>query len=139
MADSSDMKIAAFRLTTGQDLRKGIEEQAGARNFDSSFVLSCVGGLSSANLRMPGANKRLELFDDLEIVSLTGTLSPDGGHLHGAFSDIDGNVVGGHIMDGCIVRLTAEVVLGCRAGLTFAREFDPQTGFAEICIQDQLL
>ena len=47
-----------------------------------------------------------------EIVSLTGTLSAGGSHhLHVAIADSTGAVFGGHLLAGCVVRTTAEIVL----------------------------
>ena len=40
------------------------------------------------------------------------------------FADADGEVVGGHIMPGCIVRTTAEVVIALLPGWEFRRELD---------------
>jgi predicted DNA-binding protein with PD1-like motif len=46
-----------------------------------------------------------------EIVSLTGTLSVGCHHLHVAIADSTGAVFGGHLLPGCVVRTTAEIVL----------------------------
>jgi predicted DNA-binding protein with PD1-like motif len=49
-------------------------------------------------------------------------------------ADADGRVTGGHLLDGCMVRTTAEIVLGLVDGLAFAREVDPSTGWRELSI-----
>lgn len=46
-----------------------------------------------------------------EIVSLTGTLSAGCHHLHVAMADSTGAVFGGHLLPGCVVRTTVEIVL----------------------------
>ncbi len=74
----------------------------------------------------------LTLAGPLEIVALSGTLSPDGVHLHLAVADAEGRMTGGHLLAGCIVRTTAELVLGLAAGVAFARRPDPRTGYAEL-------
>jgi predicted DNA-binding protein with PD1-like motif len=45
-----------------------------------------------------------------------------------------GEVVGGHVMHGCIVRTTAEVLLGLLDEWEFSRELDELTGFAELVV-----
>lgn len=69
--------------------------------------------------------------DTYEIVSLVGTLSA-GGHLHGSFSDKDGNVIGGHVVGDLFVYTTAEIVVGECAALKFQRENDDRTGYKEL-------
>jgi predicted DNA-binding protein with PD1-like motif len=51
-----------------------------------------------------------------------------------AVADADGRVIGGHLLDGCTVRTTAEIVLGLLDGLAFAREVDPSTGWRELLV-----
>ena len=48
----------------------------------------------------------------LEIVSLVGTLSADGCHLHASVSNGEGRTSGGHLLEGCPIYTTAEVVIG---------------------------
>jgi predicted DNA-binding protein with PD1-like motif len=43
-----------------------------------------------------------------------------------------GTVKGGHLMPGCIVRTTAEVVIALLPGWEFRRELDVATGNAEL-------
>ncbi len=70
----------------------------------------------------------------MEIVSLSGTLSPDGLHLHIALAGRDGRCVGGHLLDGCIVHTTAELVIGELTDLAFRRVEDPATGYRELSV-----
>ena len=58
---------------------------------------------------------------ELEILSLSGTLSADGGHL----------------CAGSLVRTTAELVIGLLPEWQFRRERDPATGYAELAIKAQ--
>jgi hypothetical protein len=57
--------------------------------------------LRLANCTSNNKNETVSLDERFEIVSLTGTLSRHGAHLHVAVADFQGNVVGGHLMDGC--------------------------------------
>lgn len=71
----------------------------------------------------------------MEIVSLVGTLSSVGGHhLHISLSNKDGAVIGGHVHGEMNVFTTAEIVIGECVDLTFAREYDYQSGFEELAV-----
>lgn len=129
------MKAHAFRLTGGADLKESIEARVQSTGIRAGCVLACVGSLSRAVLRMPGARDFIELEQDFEIVSIEGTLSPNGCHVHVAISDRSGAVLGGHLVSGCIVRTTAEIVLAEVESLDFAREHDTETGFAELVVR----
>src|SRR3989344_6418157 len=102
------MKQITFRLKSGQDLRTEIEKVVRDENIKAGVLLSVVGGLENAKLRMPGARPGNQIVKEwkgpLEIVSGTGTLSKDGCHIHIALSDKKGQVVGGHLKNGCIVK-----------------------------------
>jgi predicted DNA-binding protein with PD1-like motif len=101
---------------------------------DAAFVLQGIGSLSVARIRFAGAPDFTELRGDLEILSLGGSLSPDGPHLHIAVSDATGRVTGGHMGPGCVVRTTAEVLVALLPGHRFSRELDPATGFSELIV-----
>jgi predicted DNA-binding protein with PD1-like motif len=72
------------------------------------------------------------LEEALELITLSGTLSPDGAHLHASVADARGNVRGGHVMAGCIVRTTAEIVVAALPGWEFRRQHDLATGYQEL-------
>jgi predicted DNA-binding protein with PD1-like motif len=44
-------------------------------------------------------------------------------------------VIGGHVAAGCVVRTTAELLIGVLPEFRFSRETDPQTGFAELVVR----
>ena len=73
-----------------------------------------------------------------EVVSLVGTLSPDGLHLHASLGDEEGEVRGGHLVR-AIVHTTAEIVIGDAPALVFSRDLDPRTGFKELVISGREL
>ena len=75
------------------------------------------------------------LRGDLEILSLAGSLSPDGAHLHIAVADARGRVTGGHVAQGCIVRTTAEILLALLPDVRFRRAPDARTGCQELVIE----
>ena len=80
----------------------------------------------------------MSLQERFEIVSLTGTVSRHGCHLHMALSDHQGNVVGGHVLEGCEVFTTAEIVIGECVNHVFSREHDEETGFDELVVTTKL-
>lgn len=78
---------------------------------------------------------QLTLEENFEIVSLVGTLQGSGEcHLHISLADKDGKVIGGHVVGGCEIFTTAEIVLGAMSGFCFDRVFDDRTGFKELVV-----
>ena len=129
------MKVVPLRLQPGDDLRLALEVWMDAQQKRAGCVISAVGSLSLAQLRLAGATQATAIHGELEIVSLSGTLSPDGAHLHIAIADSQGAVIGGHLCAGSLVRTTAELVIGLLPDWRFSRELDPATGYAELRIK----
>jgi len=133
------MRQLTFRLKTGQFLKEEIEERVKAAGIRAGVLLSIVGGLQNAVLRMAGSTSKDQIVKkwdkDFEIVSGTGTISRDGCHIHVSLSDLDGNVIGGHLKDGCAVRFTAEIVIGVFDDVSYVRVHDDETGFKELGIE----
>jgi predicted DNA-binding protein with PD1-like motif len=131
------MKQLTFRLKSGQFLKEEIE--AKTKGVRAGVLLSVVGALQNANLRMAGStpeNQKIKNFEGpLEIVSGTGTISHDGCHLHISVSDSEGRVFGGHLKDNCKVGVTAEIVIGIFDDTVFNRTLDQNTGFPELEVQ----
>ena len=84
-----------------------------------------------------GATQATAIHGELEILSLSGTLSPDGSHLHIAIADSSGTVIGGHLCAGSLVRTTAELVIGLLPEWQFSRKLDLASGYAELQIKAQ--
>jgi predicted DNA-binding protein with PD1-like motif len=131
------MKVVPLRLPPGADLRQALEAWMGEQQEQAACVFSAVGSLSVAQLRFAGAAEATVIHGGLEILSLAGTLSPDGAHLHIAVADRQGSVIGGHLCVGSLVRTTAELVIGLLPDWRFSRELDPATGYAELQITPQ--
>jgi predicted DNA-binding protein with PD1-like motif len=127
----------AFRLHPGDELKSHLQQFVTDHHIRAAAIVTCVGSLTRANLRMADAKDGTVLEGKFEIVSLVGTLSPDGPHLHLAISDEKGTVSGGHVMEGCIVRTTVEIVIVELSDLEFRREQDMQTGYKELIIRAQ--
>jgi predicted DNA-binding protein with PD1-like motif len=131
------MRAIALRLRPGADLKGELLALATRERIRAGWVLTCVGSLSQARLRLAGGTDHATWQGAFEIVALTGTLSQDGGHLHLAVADHRGRTVGGHLAEGCTVRTTAEVVLAADDRLVFAREHDPATGYEELVVRQR--
>jgi predicted DNA-binding protein with PD1-like motif len=86
-------------------------------------------------LRLAGGRTTTVLRGPLEIIALSGSLSPDGAHLHIAVADARGKVSGGHLLAGSRVHTTAEVLLVKVPGYRFRRTLDPATGFRELAVR----
>jgi uncharacterized protein len=133
----SDATLRAFalRLSPGDDLRAHLEAVTAARGIRAGCVLAAVGSLDKASIRLADEPTASQFDGPFEIVSLSGTLSPDGPHLHVSVADANGIVIGGHLGLGSIVRTTAEIVVGALDGLAFSREPDARTGYRELVIR----
>ena len=138
---TADMNVHVLRLSPGDDLRAALESAFASLSREHGIAAACivsaVGSLSQAMLRYadkPGAS---DINGPLELLMLSGTLSADGAHLHGSVADANGEVRGGHIMPGCIVRTTAEVVIALLPGWEFRRELDVATGYKELSVRSK--
>ncbi|PSN17656.1 DUF296 domain-containing protein [filamentous cyanobacterium CCP5] len=126
--------VYALRLTPGQDLRTALATFAQSHQLQAGVILTAVGSLQQAALRFAGADAATVLAGPFEIVSLVGTLSVHGLHLHGAVSGPTGETIGGHIMAGCRVHTTVELAIADLPNYRFKREIDPATGYRELVI-----
>ena len=124
--------IIVTRLLPGTDLRVALSALPHEHGFKAGFILFAVGSLSHVRMRFAGAETAWEREGNFEILTLSGTLSPDGPHLHMSISDAAGAVLGGHVLAGCVVRTTAEIVVGIARDWVFRREADPATGYLEL-------
>jgi predicted DNA-binding protein with PD1-like motif len=131
------MRVFAFRLVPGDDLKVCIEKLVKEEKILAGAILTCVGSLCQATLRMAGVQEAIVLKEKFEIISLSGTLSVNGCHFHISISDSTGTVTGGHLKEGCIVRTTAEVVITIMDELIFSREADSLTGFRELRVTNK--
>ncbi len=54
-----------------------------------------------------------------------------------SISDSSGKTLGGHLLPGCIIYTTAEIVVAVLPTLRFTRPMDPLTTFDELMIKDE--
>lgn len=124
----------AFRLKPGQDLKKELVSYCNTHQLHAATLISGIGSLKVAQLRLADAKVSKTFDGPFEIVSLIGTLSVHGIHLHISISDKDGKVLGGHLLDGCLIHTTAEIVLLESLELKFDRKNDLETGYKELVV-----
>lgn len=122
----------ALRLEPGTDLRLGLEALTRERGWPAAFVVAGIGSLRVTALRLADASAPTRLHEPVELLTLSGSLSPDGAHLHASVADAQGRVLGGHVAAGCEVRTTVELLLEVIESQAFAREHDARTGYAEL-------
>ena len=89
------MRNYTFRLAPGQDLFDSMEAFVKEKHIEAGCVLSCVGSLMRARLRLADREFSSEYDGPFEVVSLTGTVSIHGSHLHISVSDGVGRTIGG--------------------------------------------
>jgi predicted DNA-binding protein with PD1-like motif len=129
------MQALALRLHPHQDLKIELDTFARTHQLEAACVLTCVGSLRKAVLRLADQPGVVEFEQKFEIVSLTGTLSQRDAHYHISLSDSTGRTLGGHLWEGCLIYTTAEIVIGVLPGTRFVREFDPDSGYDELVVQ----
>ena len=105
------MRAVPLHLEAGSDVRRSLEQLA-LEHDAGGFVLSVVGNLSQAAFACPGQSAPTVLAGELEIITLQGTISPDGVHLHLSFSDASCQVWGGHLEHGTLVLRGADLLVG---------------------------
>jgi predicted DNA-binding protein with PD1-like motif len=128
------MRNYTFRLKPKQDLFDSIETLVREERIQAGCVLSGVGSLMYAKLRLANREYFSEYEGHFEIVSITGTISIHGSHLHISISDEDGKTIGGHLESGCEIYTTAEIVLAIFDDVIYRREFAEDSGYDELVV-----
>jgi len=128
--------IYAFRLKPGQDLKQGIQQLVTEKQIKAGWINTCVGSLTDYTIRFANQPDGGTGSGHFEIVSLTGTVSVNGSHIHISISDSTGKTIGGHLMDGCKIYTTAEIVIGSSNSHVFKREKDGSTPWEELQVEE---
>ena len=132
---STSFAVYCLRLSPGEDLKENLQRFTQRHSLAAGCIVTAVGSLQQANLRFAGQDTSTALSQRFEIISLVGTLSLNGLHLHMAIADEQGHTLGGHVMPGCLIYTTAEIVVGSLSGVTFHRALDRQTGYRELVME----
>lgn len=130
------MQNYTFRLKPGQDLFDSIQAFVMEKQVNAGCILSGVGSLTHATLRLANRNFNSAYEGPFEIVSITGTVSIHGSHLHMSISDGDGRTIGGHFESGCTIYTTAEIVITGFEDVVYKREFAADSGYEELTVYE---
>ncbi len=127
------MPILVKRLEPNKDVYAELKALVAEFKIQAAVVLSLVGSLKEGSLRFANQENATKITGPLEIVSATGTLGLSGLHVHASFSDAQGHTSGGHLMPGCLVYTTCEIVLHDFSNeWKFERILDVTTGYPEL-------
>ena len=126
-----------FRLTKGQDLKEEINKFVKENNIEAGIVKSGVGCVDKARFRLATGESFFEKEAPYEIISLMGTVSKNGCHIHIGLADIEGTAIGGHLTEGCIINTTCEVCIEELTDKVFDRKMDESTGYKELVITEK--
>lgn len=132
---SSPMKTYSFRLQPGQDLKQELDRVVLTNHIEAGAILTGVGSLTDVTLRLANQEGGTLYQGHFEIVSLVGTLSTNGSHIHLSVSDSTGRTLGGHLLAGCKIYTTAELIIGVFPELVYTREPDPAFNYRELVVR----
>lgn len=142
-------QVIALRLPPGADVHATLVEVARREKIASGLILSGLGSLRQVILRNVRLFPRGFPIQDrhriyapktepMELLALSGNISRRDGevhvHVHAVVSSglEEGLAYGGHLLEGCLVFSTVEIVLCSIRGMTMIREMDPQTRVIEL-------
>lgn len=129
------MKPHALRLKPGQDLKKALLAYCQSHSLKAGFVIGGIGSLKTLNIRLADSTSQIQSTESFEILSLQGSLTELSVHLHISVADSEGHSWGGHLLNGCEVYTTAEILILELSDLEFSRQIDPMTGYSELVVK----
>ncbi|MEI7665311.1 MAG: PPC domain-containing DNA-binding protein [Synechococcaceae cyanobacterium ELA263] len=129
------VRVVPLRLGPGCELHACLLELLVEQQVTAGWLLSGIGSLSTAQLRLAGQEAITTYQGELEILTLAGSLCADGAHLHISVADRQGIVTGGHLGTGSLVRTTAELLVALLPQWSFSRELDASSGWRELVIE----
>ena len=125
-----------LRLLPGEDLKISIQRFVEVKKIYAGWIVTCVGSVREYAIRFANEKQPGKGAGYFEIISLSGTLSVNGSHLHICISDNTGKTLGGHLMEGCIIYTTAEIVVMKSGKYIFTRENDGSTPWNELQVKE---
>lgn len=135
MSIRGSLELVALRLPPGTDVRQGLKTFAQQELIRAGVIVGAVGSLSTVCLRFAGQDSHTTLNGKHEILTLSGTLGTDGVHLHMTVANSQGECIGGHVVNGCQIYTTLELVIATLPNIQFQRLFDPVTGCRELSVK----
>lgn len=130
-------RVICKRLHRGDDLLKEIKNLAKLEQLEAAIVLSSVGCVYQVRVRDASGVTIQEIKENCEIISLNGTISARRTHLHIGFAKQDLSMIGGHLVEGCLINTTCELVLQELDQYSYGKEEDILTGYDEIVFNRQ--
>ena len=121
------MAMHALRLRPGDELMSSLKQYCSDNNLRAAYIATCVGSLKACTLRLANADRdrpnEIKTYDErFEIVSVVGTISCEGAHVHMGLADATGAGVGGHLISATVftgspsvrdMRVTASSMAAC--------------------------
>ncbi len=133
MKQSGISRVIIDRFDSGDDILQRLDELVRKEQV-SSGSFTAVGTVERATVGYftgNGSYASISLQGPLEILSLVGNVSLKEGapfvHAHITLSDKEGRAYGGHLMAGCRVDATFELMLHAYDGVKVERKFDEKT------------
>ncbi|WP_349687746.1 PPC domain-containing DNA-binding protein [Acidaminococcus sp. DS4831] len=132
-------KVVAARLSPGEDILKGIERICSETNINNGLIMSGMGSLSKVAFYTPvklpdkragyGYSNPILMDGPIELLNMTGMICHDikGNclfHIHFTISNQNGKAFGGHVIEGCKVLLTTDIVIAEINTIEMERKFD---------------
>jgi predicted DNA-binding protein with PD1-like motif len=124
-----------LRLGPGTDLRRALDAYVFPDGARSGFVVAGLGSLSDPRLRFAAQERETPIPGPVELVSISGSLSESGAHVHVVLATAQGRVLVGHLCYGSEVRTTAELLVVQTQGFRLSRQVDAVTGYKELAVQ----
>lgn len=145
-------RVLVARIMPGSDLLQSIRTIVEKHGIKAGVIISGVGLLRKARLRnckalpkeypITDTNRSFLTFEKpLEILALSGNISELEGkpwvHIHITLSHADGGsieVIGGHLLEGCIVFGFAEIFIMELEDIDMKKRFDKETKTLQLFI-----
>jgi len=125
-------KVVFARLYEDENLLEAIASASKQAKISTGFF-TLIGTLKKAKIGFyrEGNYEPIEINGPLEIVSCIGNISQKEKapivHAHMAVSNEKGQTFGGHVLHGCLISVTGELMLVEAMGMKLKREFDEKT------------
>ena len=131
---ASGARYYALRLLPGDEVLSQLRTFIQQHQLSAAWIAGCTGSMTDVALRYAGRDETTLLRGTWEVISLSGTLELTGEHLHLSISDPQGAMLGGHMMPGCTVRTTLEIIIGELTAFTFSRQPCEVSGYEELVV-----
>lgn len=128
-----------MKLDKGDMVMASIKKMLKETGIKHGIVLQGIGMLKDFEIGFyDGTSHKTTCYPNpCELVSMTGSIAQFEGevniHLHGAFADDTGAMIGGHLVDGEVGAIVEMTIL-ITEGLALKRKHNPKTGLNELDI-----